>query len=528
LTTKEFDLARTAAAGAVHLAIGKMVSFIVSGLGGLAVIRLLTHSEYGLFNIALVAPGIFALFCDFQTNLAMVKYLAEFRSKGKVGNLKPLVYSNLQFHIFLGVGLTLACYLTADLFATVAIGKPEVSPLIRVAAIYIMAQVLHGFAESLFIGLDATKLYAFFLILSTFLNTILPVVLILYGMGILGALLGWVLAIIIAGGFGVVASLLLLNKISNGLVCTSNPDFGFKDALKKLLVFGIPLTAAFFITSGLGRFYDFMIAAYCNPGDIGNFSAVSRLTSALLYLTFPISTVLFPAFSKINPVKEPVALKKVYVYSVKYSSFIILPAVTLMMTLARPLVIFLFGVEYENSWIYLMLLATSWVFYGLGKAHLWALLSAQGEVKLVAGLNVLDAAIGCSLGLILIPTYGVIGLILIGFVSWWPSYIIAFKRSRKKYEIKPPLKEVARIYLSIAIAGFIVALINLSFLSDLLRIALGALTGAVAYFLIMPITGAIKEGDIKALRDITGPQPILGVIADRALKIMERVRNLRR
>lgn len=520
--SKEIKLARTAAIGTFHLFVGKIVSRLIGVLGGLILIRLLRANEYGLLSVAVVAPGILALFSDFGINDAVTKYMAEFKYKGEIDNVKRFLYSGFVFKTALSVALMFLCYMVADTFATVALGKPYVAPLIRAASLLIPAWMLYNFSGSVLVGFDATRSYAVLMILNEILGAFLPIMFVVYGMGVSGALLGMAVAYMIAGVVGILVYVFMVARMRRD----PNPSVDHKGALRKMFAFGIPIAAAGFIGTGVESFYQFMISAFSDPSDIGNYTIANRVFSLLPYLAFPISTILFPMFSKINAEKEPSVLRKIYDYSVKYSSFLILPAIALLIVLARPLTLSLFTAEYQPSWIYLTFLAISWLGYGLGGSHLWRLLSAQGQTKLTAKLDLLTAIIGVCLSLVLIPLYGILGLILIFIVVGWPSYIIAVKKAYEKYGISPPFASVVRLYISLGIMVLVLLPLIVTPINEALKILIGTLTGLSVYIIASAMTKAMKEDDINTLKDILKPQPFVSAISNKILKIMEWIAKM--
>lgn len=516
---KELELARTATSGAVHLIIGKILSRVVGVLGGLVLVRLLGPVEYGLLNVAVVAPGVFGLFSDFGVSAAMTKYLAEFKSSGKA-NIRSLWFSGLALRVSLSVGLTILCYVSADTFSML-IGKPYAASLIRAASLLILAWALYGLSEAIFLGLDATRAYAGLMLLHEFLKAVLPIVLVISGMGVFGALFGMTMAVLIAGFCGVLVSALIALRIGR----SSSETLGYTSNFKRILRYGGPLAVSSMIKNAIGQYYGLMIATYIGDYEIGNYNAAQKLVSPISYLALPIVSVMFPAFAKINPKREHVVLKKIFKYSVKYSSLLVLPTVVLMIVLARPLTVVLFGVEFENAWIYFALLASKSLSYGFGGAHLKRLLMAQGETTFIAKLEALSAAIGVGLGLVLIPSYGVLGLILILLAVSWPSYVLAVKKVYKSYGVVPPFRDVWKLYVSLAIMALAVIPLAVTPIDDVLKVVIGGVVGLIAFFVAIPITRAIKEGEIKALTNLMKPQPIIGKIAGKILRVMQRISN---
>ncbi len=102
------------------------------------------------------------------------------------------------------------------------------------------------------------------------------------------------------------------------------------------------------------------MASYVNEVMIGNYKIAANFIILLSFLTVPISTVLFPAFSKLDPRKEKSLLKTVFASSVKYTVLLLVPAAMAMVVLATPLI----GTLYGNKWSFAPpFLAVKVVFY---------------------------------------------------------------------------------------------------------------------------------------------------------------------
>jgi stage V sporulation protein B len=76
------EVAASTAKGSFILAIGSFLSLFSSAIGMIFVARMLTPSEYGMYSISLVLPGIFLLFNDFGIDQAIIRFLPKFRSEG--------------------------------------------------------------------------------------------------------------------------------------------------------------------------------------------------------------------------------------------------------------------------------------------------------------------------------------------------------------------------------------------------------------------------------------------------------------
>jgi len=154
-------------------------------------------------------------------------------------------------------------------------------------------------------------------------------------------------------------------------------------------------------------------------------------------------------------------------------------------------------------------------------------LNAQGETKFMAKLSGLTSAIGILLGLILIPSYGIFGLILTVFVVNWPSYFIALREAVRKYGVKFPISDVWRLYVAIAVAAIAMASIALQPIGEHFQLAFGLSAGAVVYIVIVPLIKAMSESDVNNLRKLLRPLPLFNVIANKLIGIMEKIPRLK-
>jgi O-antigen/teichoic acid export membrane protein len=346
----------------------------------------------------------------------------------------------------------------------------------------------------------------------------LSILLVLSGWGVLGALIGMIVAFLITGCIGILTSIRLLPQQRK----ESRTGFIQQSALKKMFRYGIPFALTGMIRRGRTRYFNFLTAIYTTNYDIGNYNATHSIANLLTHFTFPL-TILFPTFSKIDQKKYPKALQKIFEYSIKYSNFFVLPVVVLVITLSQPLIIFLVGVEFQDSWIYLSLMALGYIRVGLGEPQLRSLLKAQGQTQLIAKLEAVTTTLGLILGLILIPAYGIMGLVLTTLVIRWPAYFIALKKVYLKYKTSPPFNSIRKLWAPLTIEALIMLPLVIMPLNETIKLVIGSILGLGTFLVIAPLTRAINKEDIRLLTNLLGPQPFIGPIVVRILKLLNHL-----
>jgi len=108
--------------------------------------------------------------------------------------------------------------------------------------------------------------------------------------------------------------------------------------------YGLPLYTSSVINALIDTYRNALLARIADDYTIGSFSAAFRFVTLITIIMAPISTMLFPAFSKLSSNREE--LRKMLVVSIKYSSILVVPAAVFYIIMSRELVAVLFGRDY--------------------------------------------------------------------------------------------------------------------------------------------------------------------------------------
>jgi O-antigen/teichoic acid export membrane protein len=341
------------------------------------------------------------------------------------------------------------------------------------------------------------------------------------GFGAFGALAGFTVASVVSGVTGAVLLYFgIFQKLPSGTV---NKPKIFQ-TLKPLLNYGIPLSIATIITGGLNQVIQFVMASFTDLALIGNYKIALNFTMLLTFFTLPIATVLFPAFSKLDPSKDKQLLKTVYASSVKYSSFFLVPAVMVLMVLSAPMI----STLYADKWLYAPFFLTLYVAGNIavlsGNLSWPSLLTATGETKMLMKLSALSLCIGIPLAFLLIPPLGILGVIIVGYGYGMPNLIIGAYWTWKRYETKPDLQNSVKILLASTIAGVATYLfLNIFVAAAWITLAIGTVLFLVVYLVSAPLIGAINQIDISNLRAMFSGLGIISKVIEIPLTLVEKL-----
>jgi O-antigen/teichoic acid export membrane protein len=521
---KAFKYGKTSATGGFHLFLGTSLSTIIMAVGTVILVRLMTPEDYGLYSIALMPSLMVNLFRDWGTGSAMTKYIAQYRASNDVQNLNNVVSAVLTFQVMTGLVLSLVSFLTADFLALYIFHRPELTALISVVSITVFANSLIGVCQSAFVGFEEMKLNSGTVIVQATVKSVATPLLVYFGFGALGATLGYTLSFL-AGGIVGLALLYFLVLVSiRRRVKTNKPDT--RATLRTMLLFGVPLSVSSILQGFVGQFYGFMMAIYCSNVMIGNFQSATQFSVILTFFSVPISTVLFPVFAKVDLHTEPDLVRTVFSSSIKYTAILLVPTTMAMMVLSKPIIGTLFGDKWLYATFFLALNVIGNLLCTIGSLSIGAFLIGIGETKTLLKLGLLVLLVGIPLAFVLIPLYGIVGVILgntlagsagVFWTLWWVW---------KHYKMKPDFTSSIRILVASAFAAIVTyLLLNSSNFADLINLVIGGATFLAAYVILGPALGAITSEDIHNLREMLSGLGIVSRIINIPLILAEKVAN---
>ena len=521
--SKAADMAKTSVKGGFHVLWGLVVSTVISAVGTVIIALLLGPENYGLYAIAITAPAMIILFRDWGVNLAMIRYTAQSNAENKTANIRSIFMSGLIFEIALGVALSLIGFLLSDFLAVTVLKRPTITPLIQIASLSVLTSALVSTATAAFTGIEKMHLNSIMVVSQSIIKTAIIIALVLIGLGTYGAITGYTIATLLAGLIGV----LLMFTIYKKLPKPGGTKLVIGHNIKIMLKYGLPLSIGVILTGFLLQYYNFLLYIYvADNALIGNLAIAQNFVVLITFFATPVTTMLFPAFSKINHEKDPETLKNVFQTSVKYASLLVIPVTAMIMALAQPAISTLFGNKYTEAPLFLALLATTYLYALLGNLSIGSLINGQGQTTFNLIVAVITAVVGFPLGFILISNYGVLGLIVTALTAGIPGIIVSLIFIQKRYKVTVDWKSSAKILLSSAVAATLTYLIltQLNVFSSLTRLIIGVAVFTPTYLVAAILTKAFNTADIDNLREMLtalGPlRPILNKILNLVEKLM--------
>jgi len=517
--SKAADMAKVSAKGGFHLLWGLVVSTVISSVGTILIALLLGEDNMGLYSIAVAAPNLIAIFRDWGVTTAMVKYSAQYNSENNVAKIRSIFVSGLAFEIIFGLILSVLSISISGFLATL-FQRPAIAPLIQITSIFILTGALVNTATAAFTGMERMHLNSIMLIIQAIVKTALIIGLVVLGFGTLGAVVGFTVAVTIAG----IAGLLLMFTMYRSLPHPSDGKLDFMQTITGMLKYGLPISIGAILTGFLTQFYSYVMAIFVTDNSlIGNYSVATNFVVLITFFATPVTTMLLPAFSKLDYKKDQPILQNVFQYSIKYAALIVVPVTALVMSLAQPAVGTIFGPRYLQAPLFLALLGIVYLQSAIGTLSIGNLINSQGDTKYNLKLTMLTAAIGFPLSFVLVSQFGIIGLIVTTTVVGVPGLIWSLFFIKKRYGVSIDWVSSAKILFSSGITGVITYLV-VSWLpfSNVIRLIIGVIVFAIVLLASIALTRTINRADLAIIRQIVGGLGPLRTPVNAVLRLLEK------
>ncbi|MCW4029662.1 MAG: oligosaccharide flippase family protein [Candidatus Bathyarchaeota archaeon] len=525
--SKAVDIAKVSTAGSFHLLWGLVISTLILSVGTIFIARLLGSDLYGLYAVVLTVPTFIQVFRDWGITSAMVRFTAQYRAESRLDEIRSIYITGIIFEMIIGLVLSVVSFFLADFLAASVFNRPEIASLIQIVSFSIFANGLVNAATAAFTGVEKMELNSIMIIGQSISKTALIIALVALGLGTAGASVGFLAGNFIASIIGVGLVLVIYRKLpkppSNKLQITAY--------LTTLLKYCLPLSLATIVTLLLPQFYAFLLPIYYTTENvtIGNYSIAMNFVVLITFFAIPVTTMMFPAFSKLDAEKDKIVLRNVFQFSVKYAAFVVVPVTALVMCLATPGVETLFGATYTLAPLFLALLAIQYFYTAFGYLSLTGFLNGQGQTTYMMKLGLLTGLIGFPMGYLLIMNFGVYGLIFSTLTAVLPGIFIGLGFIKKTYGVVVDWVSSAKILLSSAVAGVLTYLVVAALpLASWLLLVVGVPFFVLVVLVAMLLTRSITRSDLANLRGMVEGLGAIGRFFCRLLVLVEKLMTLLR
>ncbi|MFW9829023.1 MAG: oligosaccharide flippase family protein [Candidatus Thorarchaeota archaeon] len=513
---------------------GNLVSTLISTIGTILIINLVTTDEYALINISYIFPTILILVSELGLNYACTYYIARFKRENNPQAIRDVVKINLSIKLILGIVFTILVITFSNFISEIIfnVDDSRLAILISISSIGIIGIILFDAINSIFIGYEYMKLFRITSILRKLIDTTLALLLVILGFRLIGPVLGFVLGPLV---ISIINLIILKKKISINSDEKKSINWNY---LSKMMKYGYPLSLVSLIMGIQTQIYSY-IFIYFGFIDVVSFFYASTVSSKLvIILTQSISFTLFPTFSKYDwrSLEDREKIEKYFRFSIKLSNFLVLPIVIFLIIFSEDFFPLIYGFNYLSAAPYISLYFFNYLFVSFGSISIPALFLGQKKTKYVLYIELIKLAGGIIFSIILLNFLNSIGIMIGIFIGSILGTIIGnifiiFKLDKRLFDYFK--MNLVSFFMNI-ILGSLIFLIKMIFV-NIKSIYFNLLIDLVLiliYLIILSLVSfyfnIINEKELEAINNHFAFIPVINKIINFISKIQKKMLSLRK
>ena len=410
--------------------IGTIIGIIFGYLSRLVIARFLDPHGYGLISLGYAVFTIAVTLSLLGIPQGVIRYVAFYKGRGGSGKVKGTIFSALKITIPSSIIATLVLFFGAEWISVIFFHEPNLAPVLQIFAFSIPFWVIAQIAIAATIGFQDLRydLYVTYIFQNSF-RLVAIVVLLSFGYGVLGASIGWVLAIV---GMPFLAFYFLDRKVFSIFNTSVKADY----MQKEILLFSYPLIFAGITGLIMGWTDTITLGYFLGAGAVGVYNAALPTANLIRMPLSAFGIIFSPIASELYASNRYEDLRRIYSIVTKWVLLITLPAFLLLVPFSESMIVILFGYKYAEGSLALCILTFGFFIISLiGPAS--SVIHAFGETKVIMKYTLFGAILNVTLNLALIPLYGVSGAAIATVVSLMITHFGIFISAHKISGIQP-------------------------------------------------------------------------------------------
>lgn len=488
--------------------LGNFLSTLFLAVSAIIVARLLQPENYGVYSVSLVVSSVLLLFTDFGIDSALVKYVSKFNALKREEIVREVIVKGLMLKFLIVSAASIINYSFALELSAALAERPELSYYVSLTAFLTFSTALMNSSLAVMTALGRMKLRSFVMVTQSLTKLLLSPLLVLLGLGVLGALVGHIMSYVVSC---VVSLLAILNYVklrepSEGIIRISD-----------LIKFGLPLYLSSLLSIALQRLQYVMLARVATNAELGNMQAANQFVSLITLTIAPFSITLFPVFSGLEVRGAWEEINKLLNNVLKYMCIFTVQVALMIGAFSQDVVRLIYGRLYVTAPLYLALMSVGYVYAPL-TVTLTALLSGLGRTRDLLYSSVIQLAIMAPVSYLLITSAGPEGYAISLSLTGLPALTYLLLVS-KKLNTSISWRPLTKIYL-ISFSS-ILAAIPIQHLAEnyIIRLFTESLISIIAYVALLVFTDSLSWRDYELLKKTFKAIPILGGILSVFLEV---------
>ncbi|MDD5529973.1 MAG: flippase [bacterium] len=473
--TKTMQDLQKATKNSTFLLSGKIISKVFTFLFLIVIGRILGDANYGKFCFAISFTMMFAIFTDFGLRMLTIKELSVQKEASiYIGNI--LILKGILIIL-----LAIALYGVSMLLHY----DKETLKVIYIVGASIFIHSFSFWISSIFIAYQRANLEAIILIFESFSITVLGILVVLKGYGIIGLSIAYLIANTL--------SLLLTLLLGKAKIPKPVIKINFYSLLN-LLKTAVPLGLLAIFSVFYQKSDTVMLGLMTTDAVVGQYNAAYRILEAIFFIPESYTIVLLPILSLYCEQHKTKELLATYKTSFKFLLILSMGISMGLTILANNIIPMIYGKDFAPAIKGLQVLCWTLPFSFINNL-VGTILIAKGKGIIPAKAMGLGALFNIILNAILIPKFSFIGASVATIITEMFSFTIQFTALTKVLGVVPELKDsIVKPLLATIIILFVLFLPhNTNFFIKIIIIPTG-------YLFLLFLLKAFSKKDIKTFR----------------------------
>jgi O-antigen/teichoic acid export membrane protein len=379
---------------------GNLFVYLIRFAFGVVIARLLGAQLLGMYSLGMTFPEVAGTMALLGLGSGVARYIPIAFHQKDEARLWGIIQVGLVIPSVLGLVLALGIFLFADPIASRVYHQPALAPILRLASWAIPLLALITVLEAITQGFKRMeyKVYSEDITLNV-LKLLLTVALVGAGLGVMGAVAAYLVALVV--------TVVMLFVFVNHLFSLNRPWQTAQRNAGELFHFSLPVYLSQFVNEFGGSIGTLVLGLFGTVSGVGIFTAASRLSTIGLLFYFSLMRIATPMVSDLHSRGKIDELGRMYQIMTKWGLAFNLPVFLTTAIFAQPL-LSIFGQDFVSGAAGLTILAFASLF-NASTGVCGTIVTMTGHSKLSLANSILSLVVTIGLDLLLIPQWGLVG-----------------------------------------------------------------------------------------------------------------------
>lgn len=483
---------KTVAKGAIFVYLGLILSKIFIYLYRIIVARS-GIEEYGLLSLGLAVVSIVMYLPLLGMDEGVVRYVSVYNGNSDKRRLKGTITTALWITTPLSIISALILYLSANTIAINVLNEPRLTGIIQIFSIIIPFSVIGSVHLSV---IKAHKRMDYWVliknIIENFAKVTITYLLILAGYGVIGATIGYILAVIISSLIAIIIVEYKFVPLFKSKTISIKPT-------RRLLLYSWPIMFHTVISQLFGWTDTLMIGYFKNSAEVGLYNAALPTAHILTIIPTGIMALFVPVMTELYTNKYRKEFSNTYKTTTKWIFYFASYCMVVALIYNKEIITLLFGKSYLQSAPSFAVLVIGYFIYSLATPTN-SILKVIEKTEYIMVNTIISTLLNIILNYLFIPLWGMLGAAIASTISLTIWSLMSYFESLMLLKIHPIKREIIKLIGIMTLSTIIILPIGYYLSEALTRLILGSSLLFLIYLSLILIANCLDEKDIEIIK----------------------------